>query len=288
MKQFIFVVLAIITALISDAPVLHAASESPQVIRQKINLSGRQRMLSQRMSAAACIAMTGLANGERAMVAQSAHDEFQNVLNGLRDGDAALGLPSASSAEVRAALDTVAATWTAISPPVQQLAAGYANVHAIQQIMQTNTDLLRQSNAAVQEIVAKYGGSSIAADMAKAIDIAGRQRMLSQRMVKAACFVFVDIGDTDVRGELSAAITLFDTSLNDLMNGNLSEGIAAPPSPAVAQQLARVAELWQPFRRQLEDMSSGTRAGPDDLLAIAASGDVVLRESNQAVLRYVD
>ena len=288
MKKVLFALIATVTALVFDMPALHAAADNQLVARQKINLSGRQRMLSQRMSAAACIAMTGLDGGERAQIAQTAHDEFDTVLSGLRDGNADLGLPSESSADVRMALDTVVETWRVVSPPVQQLASGYATISAITQIMQNNNELLRQSNAVVQQIVAKYGGASIAADMAKAIDIAGRQRMLSQRMVKAACFVFVQIGDTDTRGELASAIELFDSSLAQLMNGDAARFVAAPPTLAVAQQLSHVYEIWQPFRRQLEDMASGARSGPQDLLAIAAAGDELLKETNKAVLRYVE
>lgn len=276
------------TSLCFDAPVLWAETVDPQVARQKINLSGRQRMLTQRMSAAACIAKTGLDNGARAAVAQAAHDDFVKALNGLRDGDADLGLPDETQMPVREALDQVSVIWNNMSPAVRQLAAGYGDSETLSQIMATNTELLRLSNEAVQQIVFAYGGSSIPADVAKAIDVAGRQRMLSQRMVKAGCFVFVGVGGEAVRQELEAAIALFDVSLADLANGNIAKGIAAAPTQAVADQLGVVAQLWGPFRAQLEAIASGEQASGDDLIALAQAGDTLLAQAHQAVLRYVE
>lgn len=288
MRHVMNVVLAgSLATWIETAPV-HAATVEAQTIRQKINLSGRQRMLSQRMSAAACIAMTGLDQGARAAVAQSAHDEFSRTLAGLRDGDEGLGLTAEANAEVRDALDHVEALWTDMSPAVQQLAAGYGDTEILSQITALNTELLRRSNATVQRIVAAYGGSDMSADLAKAIDIAGRQRMLTQRMVKSACFVFVDVGAQDARAELEAAIALFDASLQDLRSGNAAEGIAAPPNATVSGRLQAVSDAWGSFRAQLEALVSGERAGAEDLLALAETGDEVLAKAHQAVLGYVD
>ena len=286
-KKFVFGLTAAALSFAIETITAHAAGDDAQIARQKINLSGRQRMLTQRMTASACIAATGMDSGARAQIAQAAHDDFSAALTGLRDGDTALGLPIETHIPIREAFDAVEALWQ-LSPAVQQLAAGYGNSETLTQIMSKTVDLLILSNEAVQRIVAKYGGSNIDAGVAKAIDVAGRQRMLSQRMVKSACFVFVGVGGEEAQQELADAISLFESSLHDLINGNPSLGISAPPTSPITEQLEVVQNLWGPFRARLEALSAEQDPNPEALLEIAVQGDEVLAQAHQAVLRYVE
>lgn len=69
----------------------------------------------------------------------------------------------------------------------------------------------------------------------EAINKAGRQRMLTQRIVKSYCQVGMGVDAAAARAQLAASVRLFDAQLAEL----------APLAPASAGALR---ELWLPFR----------------------------------------
>lgn len=90
---------------------------------------------------------------------------------------------------------------------------------------------------------------------ANAIDVAGRQRMLSQRMSKEALIVERSGSGRDA---LRSSARLFDRTLTALRSGGETTGtdgqpLILPPSPAVAQApLAEVSGIWGPFAQAVE------------------------------------
>lgn len=75
-------------------------------------------------------------------------------------------------------------------------------------------------------------------------DVAGRQRMLSQRMAKYALLVSTsEPGATD---SLATARDLFDTSLENLIDGDVELGMPAA-TPNAIPALQDVQGLWIPF-----------------------------------------
>ncbi|MGE4294912.1 MAG: type IV pili methyl-accepting chemotaxis transducer N-terminal domain-containing protein [Campylobacterales bacterium] len=85
---------------------------------------------------------------------------------------------------------------------------------------------------------------------ATVINVAGKQRMLSQRIIQEAVYFSVQPGnDATV---LQASIAEFEQSLQDLQNGNESRGIYMPPSVAIAEQLDRAGRLWEPLKKRID------------------------------------
>ena len=62
-----------------------------EAAKRKINLAGRQRMLSQRMAMLACMADSDVQTENALARADAAHDLFDRTLQGLRFGDEELG-----------------------------------------------------------------------------------------------------------------------------------------------------------------------------------------------------
>lgn len=91
-----------------------------------------------------------------------------------------------------------------------------------------------------------------------AINKAGRQRMLSQRIAKSYAAIGLDFNATGARQQLDAAVTEFE--------GNLAElKIFFIPTPAIKNTLADLEDLWPPFRDQA--LGPVTKAGAETLLA---------------------
>jgi PAS domain S-box-containing protein len=121
------------------------------------------------------------------------------------------------------------------------------------------------------------------------INIAGRQRMLSQKMAKEALAV-ADGTDTALAIKRDATMAVFAQSLDALRQGGQAPLTLNPtgprqtlptPTPAVAAQLDRVAGLWADYEtaiRRLATPGEGKKAE-----AMLDASDAVNTAMNQAV-----
>ncbi|OEH91201.1 hypothetical protein BFG57_06175 [Bacillus solimangrovi] len=116
---------------------------------------------------------------------------------------------------------------------------------------------------------------------ATVINLAGRQRMLSQKMSKEA-IELSNMQNNQKRVELQTTMELFDQSLTNLMNGSTSEGIPVAPK-SVLQQLNIVNELWQPFKKNVEAVIQSKGNNDEALQVIISSNVELLTEMNKAV-----
>ncbi|WP_320821942.1 ATP-binding protein [Reinekea sp.] len=119
--------------------------------------------------------------------------------------------------------------------------------------------LLLDSSVLVLNFVMSY---QISADAA-AVNLAGRQRMLSQRIMKSLLDIQYTIDNVDERQrplqELATATTLFDTTLLAFENGGQTRDANGLPyylpqvSSITAQELvAQGGALWRPFHDAIE------------------------------------
>lgn len=81
------------------------------------------------------------------------------------------------------------------------------------------------------------------------INIAGKQRMLTQKMSKEI-FYIKHKQSIDFR-ELNTALNLFDNNLQDLLRGNDAQGIYAPQDRRIQAKLEEVLALWKPFKAEV-------------------------------------
>ncbi|WP_052696176.1 methyl-accepting chemotaxis protein [Palaeococcus ferrophilus] len=139
-------------------------------------------------------------------------------------------------------------------------------------------------------------GVFIYASKAKAdgvvIDLAGRQRMLTQKMSKEA--LAIAVGEDNYREELLATAELFDKSLKALLYGGTApihnkEQSIPPAPPEVQAQLKKVEALWQPFYRNVQIVATKDTSDPqfkDALEYILTHNVELLTEMNKAVGLY--
>ncbi|WAG79437.1 methyl-accepting chemotaxis protein [Metapseudomonas furukawaii] len=123
---------------------------------------------------------------------------------------------------------------------------------------------------AVTASVALYLSMSVSPET---INVAGAQRMLSQKMTKEALLLRQG---AIPRATLDATIAQFDQAHRDLLQGNPARNISALQEPAIARQMRQVGQLWAAFRPQLE-------RGEGDLATLESASLNLLREMNKAV-----
>ncbi len=110
------------------------------------------------------------------------------------------------------------------------------------------------------------------------LNVAGRQRMLSQKVAKEALFSVVG---HDQKQEMQKTAQLFESSLVALMDGNASMGLDGAHSEEIRSQFLQVKKLWGSYRNKLNQL--GPNATPESLSQLASDALAVLNESNQAV-----
>lgn len=106
---------------------------------------------------------------------------------------------------------------------------------------------------------------------AVAINLAGRQRMLSQKAAKEALQVVLGLEADQSKEELKKTMELFEKTLTGLAHGDAGLGLAAP-SAAVGAEVTKAEPLWQDYKQVLNDAAAG-KADVDRLAR--ASADVL-------------
>jgi len=117
------------------------------------------------------------------------------------------------------------------------------------------------------------------------INIAGKQRMLSQKMSKEIFFI-VHRHTNDFR-ELNTAVNLFENSLKDLLYGNDAKGIYAPQNDRIKSKLEEVMALWLPFRAEVEALKMGVEDVRPDMEVLTPRIEKLLVLSDSVVQRMV-
>jgi hypothetical protein len=249
--------------------------------------AGRQRMLSQRMAKAACFAAIGIDPAGHIAMMSDAHDLFDRTLTGLGAGDAAQGMLPETDKAVLAGLETVGGLWSDYGAAIRAAHdAGTVTPARLEVIGALNLPVLKEMNRTVGLTQRAYGDTSVPLHLAVALNISGRQRMLSQKMSKELCLIAAGQDVEGNRKALGATVGLFDASLVALIEGAADVGIRAPDGADLRAQLQTVAAIWAGFRPLFDDAIAG-KASPDTTLAtVAIANNTLLREMNTAVGLY--
>jgi hypothetical protein len=246
----------------ADAP---SAVQSKQQSGTVINLAGKQRMLTQKMSKEALFVAKGIDTEKNKANLAKTVALFDKTLKGLINGDSSLNLPKTKNKEILAQLQKVTDLWKSFKTKIEK--------NDLKAIASENIPLLKNMNAAVQ-MYAKASGSKLDPAMAKTINLAGKQRMLTQKMTKELLLVANGI-DTDANKEnAKKTVALFEKTLNDLINGTKDDGIK--------KQLEVVKKLLAEYKPIIANVDTSSEA----LEKANKLNLPLLKEMNKAVKMY--
>jgi len=257
-----------------------------------VNVAGRQRMLSQRMSKEALLVALNVDATTTRATLQSTLDLFSTSHTGLLEGSTSLGLPGTTNACILQQMKTVTDLYGQMGPILSNISNGTTPTKAmLNQIVSLNPTLLTEMNVAVGLYASSSptctAASVTSTEWSTVINVAGRQRMLSQKMSKEFLLVAWNYEVATSKTNMAATIAEFDTAFGKLMYGSTSSSIPAPPTQGVADQLVVVKGLWTSFKVLLENNVNNT--GNTTILAAVATDSVpLLTEANKAVTEYVN
>jgi len=220
----------------------------------RINFSGKLRMLSQRIPAAACVS-TNADNADTAIEALTqANAEFQNILLALRNGNDEMGVFGAEKERrILAKLDDISARWEPFHAAASDIIAGKNLEESMKHLSENNMALLEAAKALVVEVTAEYANPyEMTAENALLIDYAGRQRMLTQKTAKEGCGVETGNEILGTLDDMKATMSMFEITLNALRDGMPAAGVQAPPTEEIHSELLIATDRWNEAKSILE------------------------------------
>lgn len=267
-----------------------AQSDEAIEAARRVNISGRQRMLSQRISKAACFLHLGVATDGQPNQLNDAVSLFKASLNALINGDEAMGLGPEQNVEILLDLQQVSKDWAAFSQSFSMaMTNGFVPRPALSGIDESGLQLLADMNRTVNKTASTYGDAlpDMPLILSLTIDLAGRQRMLTQKAAKEFCLIDAGIDIEENRARLEKTTQIFTLTLAALQNG--MPGMVMPaPNDEISAQLALVAQAWAGPKAALDQAASGDVINDAQRIAVVNDMEQVLVLMNRAVGMYED
>ncbi len=248
-----------------------------------INLAGKQRMLTQKMSKDALLIAEGIDVEKNKKDLKESMELFDKTLKGLMHGDKDLRLAKTNNKEILKQLQKINSIWQDFKKDLQKVLNGETSKETLENISKKNLPLLHNMHKAVVMFVKKSGSlSKLDKFTANAINIAGRQRMLTQKIAKELLLVDLGIDAEKNRKNIENTIKIFSESLNGLINGDKKLGLKPCKLNHIKKQLLIVKGYWD----QIEPTLHEKKYSKAKLKAIVNALDLTLNEMDKAVKMF--
>lgn len=226
---------------------------------EAVNKAGRQRMLSQRI--ALNYYMTGTNTNEviAAQRTDASMAEFHSNLLELKE--------YTKDPETTALLNQEAAIWESYS----QLAISRPSQAQAVQMLLLSDQLLAACQKVVLKLTSK-GGPGIP----RLVDIAGRQRMISQRLGKYYFAMMWKVNSPGLEANFLQTLHEFDTNMATLLS-------APQNTPKISTALARVNADWKLSKHAFNQYKTG-RYAP---FIISTTTESILKSMDDITAQYV-
>lgn len=268
----------VILAAINVGTVWQATTANEQAA-EKVNIAGSNRLWTQRAGFISFMIKDGHPDQEMLRTAINRIDtNLQALDTGGTVGDSNIDpIPS----DARDELTTVQNDWEKFKANAETVINEdpYSTEYqqALQYVVNNNNELLKESN----DVVVAYTALPNSGEYSDEINIAGRQRMLGQRISKHVLAISTsslkqgteardllknqDSEELQMhRSNLEKDINEFDAALRALESGGRHNGVIlkrAPPS--VQTEISNVKQIWTPFKQHAEVPTTTFRLNPE-------------------------
>ena len=223
---------------------------------EAVNIAGKQRMFTQRMLKD--YAMAGMGN-----TFGNPQEDLKDIIAQFDDAQASL-MKFTKNEDTKNAIKKVDELWIELKKELEAA----PSKDKVQQLQIKLDELLKNANEATLAFVKESGNSA-----SEIVNIAGRQRMLSQRMAGLYMLQVWGVEDPQFKDKLKDAMTLFSSSLEklDKYENNSEE---------IKKILAKVKRSFRFF----EMMSKSTQRFIPTL--IYKKSNDILHDMNEATIKF--
>lgn len=257
--------------------------------KARVNRSASLRSLTEAVASASCQVNAGIGTDVAQEKLADARRDFDKIVDGLVNGNPALGMPGAERrARTLADLEKTAALWAPLNASAESLSAGTGSSADADTISSGYKTLFEQTELLAAVVSGQYSNpTQLLQSDATVINFAGRQRALAYRMSRAMCELATGTGSPDALEELKTSVDLFQQTLVALRDGFPAAGINPPPTPAVYDSLQKTFELWQGQRAMFDAAIAGQTPTSDDVEKAAALTDQLSVAMNNTITLYL-
>ncbi|WP_375254436.1 type IV pili methyl-accepting chemotaxis transducer N-terminal domain-containing protein [Yoonia sp.] len=255
---------------------------------QRIDLSGKLRMLSQRVVAEACFVQAGIATQDTIPALKATIFQVSAILHALEFGNTSMGVFGAEDRrKTLAGIAQFNGLWASMQSKALTIAQGDGTADDVAKLNAQGTELLRAAYMLVTTITTQYANP---AEMRQAdamvIDLARRQQLLTQTMSRDVCLTVAGIETEDALDTLTTARAAFNSSLGALSAGMPSLGIQAPPTSKIDASLSNLRAIWFDMRQPIDAQLSGASLNQAQLSAVFYGASDLTRRMNSVVALY--
>ncbi|MEP1536649.1 MAG: type IV pili methyl-accepting chemotaxis transducer N-terminal domain-containing protein [Paracoccaceae bacterium] len=257
---------------------------------ERINYAGKLRMLTQRIAGAACFDHAGIDVEHSAKVLHDATVEFDRILFGLEFGDAGLGMVGEEKdRKVLFDLKQIHEHWDYLHVEIEDIIKTGGTDEEVLHLAHESYETLKIAQHLVSVVSGEYSNPAalMQAD-ALTIDIAGRQRMLAQRISKYACLISSDLDVEFSQKEMAASREMYEVSLNALRFGMPNAGIHATVDPEIQAGLDEILEIWEVEKPILDSIAAGEDVSDENLALIFNKMNELTGRMNTLVGLYTE
>ena len=245
-----------------------------------INLAGKQRMLIQKMTKEAFLIHANLEKEKNIDNLKNSSQLFDKTLKGLMVGDKSLNLVPIKEESIEKQLKVVDSLWQPFYKEIKSILSGDAKESSYEFLEKNNMKLLNEMNRAVG-LYSSQNKQNSKLKLANDINLAGRQRMLTQRMAKDLLAISNNLDKEAHIKDFKEARELFTNTLKGLKNGDKKLNLVGTKLPKIVAQLDVVSKEW----KEAQPLLDSALKGKDEEKAIAKL-DNILVEMNKAVTLY--
>lgn len=250
--------------------------------RVLLHFAGKQRMLTQKMSKEILLMAKNIHFEENKQNLQKSSIHFEKTLEGLRNGSKRLRLIKTQNLAILEQLTKVAKSWKKFHKLVKSALVGEISSALLKKLAIQNLQLLAEMDKAVK-MYEKESALTLKQAQGRTINLAGKQRMLTQKMTKELLLIANNISPKKNQDNLKQTIALFDRTLKGLSKGDLGLGLQATRNSAISYQLRLILRLWTKYKSLL----TKKQHSQEDLIKIAELNMPLLKEMDNAVKMYV-
>ena len=287
-RKLILTGAACITGVLTG-PLLAAGPTAQFDGPRRINLSGRQRMLIQRTGKFVCLAYMTSRSRSLITAADEALALYQRTEAGLINGDEELGLGAETNTLAINALKQARQAFEPYGEVIREVVdRRSADPEHMEKIAQLNYPALIAMDAAVKVIERIYNSPELSERLAMLINIAGRQRMFTQRIILQLCLYLSVQRSAQMKQEILRTINRFEVSQNILQRVT-PVVIPDPNNRPLLSSFGEIQYKWGTLReRILEATEYRLGQSAEDLLELDSKAEDLLKNINNTVMLYED
>ena len=184
-------------------------------------------------------------------------------------------------------LDHVIEEWTAIHGAIDKVLANGQDVESARVIDDHNLELLELTTILAADITGRYAHPfEITAADALMIELAGRQRMLTQKMAKDSCEIWTDYNAEAAKVDLEETMQIFEASLMALRYGMPEAGVMAAPTDIIEKDLDVLLSRWEVIKANQQTLVDGGELTAEQKTEIFHDLQIELADLDKLVADY--